>query len=194
MAKLYFRYSSMNAGKSLDLISTHYNYLELGRNPIAYIPSISGNTIKSRVGCEIEAIPFDADFDFLKENDNVLNNCDCILIDEAQFMSKEQVIQLHKIAVLHDIPVICYGLRTDFRSEPFEGSISLLALADELQEIPTLCHCGKKARMVLRTVNGRVITEGEQVVVKDKNEKIKYHSVCAKHFYLMQAYKDDAMI
>lgn len=191
MAKLYFRYSSMNAGKSLELISTHYNYCELGKNPVAFIPSVSGNRIKSRVGCEIEAVPFDKDYNFILDDLNLLSNCDCILLDEAQFLTKEQVIQLHKIAVLKAIPVICYGLRTDFRGEPFEGSIMLLALADELQEIPTLCHCGKKARMVLRTVNGNVITEGEQVAIKDINEQIKYHSVCARHFYQKQALKKD---
>jgi thymidine kinase len=186
MAKLYFRYSSMNAGKSLDLISTHYNYLELGKNPIAYIPSVSGNYIKSRMGCEIEAIPFDKSYIFALDNMNLSKSCDCILIDEAQFLTKDQVVQLHKIAVLEATPIICYGLRTDFRGEPFEGSTMLLALADELQELPTLCHCGKKARMVLRTVNGKVITEGEQVAIKDINEQIKYHSVCGRHFYLKQ--------
>ncbi len=191
MAKLYFRYSSMNAGKSLDLISTHYNYLELGKKPAAFIPSVSGNTIKSRVGCEIPATPFDNNYNFLVENKDITKKCDCILIDEAQFLTKEQVIELHKISSLHGIPVICYGLRTDFRGEVFEGSKELLALADELQEIPTLCHCGKKARMVLRTVNGNVMTEGEQVAIKGTNDKIKYYSVCSKHFYLKE-YKEDA--
>ncbi|MDF2590010.1 MAG: thymidine kinase [Anaerocolumna sp.] len=189
MAKLYFRYSSMNAGKSLELISTHYNYLELGKNPVAYVPNISGNTIRSRVGCEIEAIPFDKDFRFNLDN-IMVNHCDCILIDEAQFLTREQVIELHKLTAMQAIPVICYGLRTDFRGEPFEGSGMLLALADELQELPTLCHCGKKARMVLRTVNDKVITEGEQVAIKDTNDKIKYYSVCSRHFYLRKPCKE----
>lgn len=193
MAKLYFRYSSMNAGKSLDLISTHYNYIELGKKPLAYLPSVSGDHIKSRVGCELPAIPFDETYSFDIEKIDSLKTCDCILIDEAQFLKKVQVIELHKLAALHGIPVICYGLRTDFRGETFEGSAALLALADELQEIPTLCHCGKKARMVLRTVNGKVTTKGEQVVIKDINDKIRYYSVCGKHFYLKQFLKDDYM-
>lgn len=191
MAKLYFRYSSMNAGKSLDLISTHYNYLELGKRPMAFLPSISGNYIISRVGCKIPAIPFDETYRFDIEHVQELHGCDCILIDEAQFLKKEQVISLHKLASLHGIPVICYGLRTDFRGIAFEGAAELLALADELQEVPTLCHCGKKARMVLRTVNGQVRMEGEQVAIKDRDDQIKYYSVCAKHFYMRQYQKED---
>lgn len=183
MAKLYFRYSSMNAGKSLDLISTHYNYMELGKRPMAFLPSISGDHIISRVGCKIPAIPFDENYNFDMETVKELNGCDCVLIDEAQFLKKSQVIQLHKLSALHGIPVICYGLRTDFTGSAFEGAAALLALADELQEVPTLCHCGKKARMVLRTVNGMVRMEGEQVAIKDRDTEIEYYSVCAKHFY-----------
>jgi thymidine kinase len=180
----------MNAGKSLELISTHHNYIELGKNPVALMPEVFGNRINSRVGCELEAITFDEHYQFLEDGLDILTGCDCILIDEAQVLTKKQVIELHKIAVMQDIPVICYGLRTNFRGEPFEGSIMLLALADELKELPTLCHCGKKARMVLRTINGKVVTEGELIAVKDTNDNIKYHSVCGKHFYLKQPYKD----
>lgn len=191
MAKLYFRYSTMNAGKSLELISTHYNYIELGKKPVALMPKVFGDRIISRVGCELEAITFDENYSFIEDKLDILNSCDCILIDEAQVLTREQVVELHKIAVLHSIPVICYGLRTNFRGEPFEGSTMLLALADELKELPTLCHCGKKARMVLRTINGKVIMEGELIAVKGTDDSIRYHSVCGKHFYLRQPWKEE---
>lgn len=191
MAKLYFRYSTMNAGKSLELISTHHNYIELGHNPVALMPKVFGNSIKSRVGIEIPSLTFDETYSFRKDDLDILKDCDCILIDEAQSLTKEQVVELHQIAKFNDIPVICYGLRTNFQGKPFEGSIMLLALADELQELPTLCHCGKKARMVLRTIDGKVVTEGELIAVKGTDEQVEYHSVCGKHFYLRQAYKDE---
>lgn len=186
MAKLYFRFSTMNAGKSLELILTHHNYIELGRNPVALMPAVFGNRIKSRVGVEIDCKTFDESYSFLQDELCILKGCDCILIDEAQSLTKDQVIELHKIAIFNDIPVICYGLRTNFQGQPFEGSTMLGALADELQELPTLCHCGKKARMVLRTINGKVVTEGDLIAVKGLNDEIEYHSVCGKHFYLKQ--------
>lgn len=189
MAKLSFRYSTMNAGKSLELIRTYHNYMELKKKPAALMPDIFGSRIRSRVGIGIDALPFDGGYSFIQDSLGILKDADCILIDEAQCLTKAQVVELHRIAIFQDIPVICYGLRTNFKGEPFEGSVMLTALADELQELPTLCHCGKKARMVLRTVNGRVVTEGDLIVVKGTNERVEYHSVCGKHFYLRQPYK-----
>lgn len=188
MAKLYFRYSTMNAGKSLELILTHHNYVELQHKPIALMPEVFGNSIESRIGIRIEALTFGESYSFLKDDLGILKDCDCILIDEAQSLTREQVVELHQIAIFNNIPVICYGLRTNFQGKPFEGSIALLALADELQELPTLCHCGKKARMVLRTINGEVVMEGDLIAVKGIDEQIEYHSVCGKHFYSRQAY------
>lgn len=183
MSKLHFRYSAMNAGKSLDLISTAHNYKELGKNVLVLIPDVVGTKkVTSRAGLEVDAT-------VIRHSDRLLDTVflraeriACILVDEAQFLSESQVRELRVIASIHDIPVICYGLRTDFTGSLFEGSKALLAVADELQEKPTLCWCGKTARATLRIVNGIVTKDGESIVIKGQDDHIEYKSVCYRHF------------
>ena len=186
MAKLYFYYAAMNAGKSTNLLQSNYNYRERGMDTMVFTPSIDDRlkkgVVASRIGLETEGISFDHDFDFFTEISSALasnNNIRCVLIDEAQFLSKAQVKQLAKVADDCRLPVLCYGLRTDFRGELFEGSQYLLALAQELIEIKTICHCGSKATMVLRIdEQGHPIREGAQIEIGGND---RYVAVCHKH-------------
>lgn len=174
MKKLTFRYSSMNAGKSRNLISTYYNYKELHLNPIIVVPNIIKNKkVVSRTGEELDAISF---YELLYEAD--INNIDCILIDEAHMLSKNEVIDLNDITIEFDIPVICYGLRTDFKGDTFEGSNYLLGIADSLEELPTLCGCGRKARMNLRLINGEVDKSQDSTLKLREEENVSYISMC----------------
>lgn len=187
MAKLYFYYSAMNAGKSTWLLQSSHNYRERGMDTLLYVPFIDERfgrgKVTSRIGISRDAVSFDAKFDFfshaarsLKEDPKVR----CVLIDEAQFLTKAQVEQLKRITVELKIPVLAYGLRTDFMGEPFEGSKYLLSWAEDLVEIKTVCHCGRKATMTLRVdPSGRVLRQGEQVQIGG-NES--YVSVCWTHF------------
>ena len=156
MAKLYFYYSAMNAGKTTTLVQSAYNYNERGMNTLVLKPIIderfSSSIVRSRIGLEIDAVSIEAkdDLFLLTEKTNRTNSLSCVLLDEAQFLTKSQVFSLGEIVDKLDIPVLAYGLRSDFRGELFEGSKHLLAWADELVEIKTICHCGKKANMVLR--------------------------------------------
>ena len=187
MAKLYFNYSSMNAGKSTILLQANHNYKERGMNTVIYTSSIDNRygkkEIVSRIGLKAESNIFSDSTDIYKEiiNFNKEKKVDCVLIDEAQFLNKDQVTQLGQIVDELDIPVLTFGIRTDFKGNLFEGSEYLLAWADNLKEIKTVCHCGRKATMVLRLdKNGNVIEEGDQIEVGG-NEK--YVSICRKHFY-----------
>ena len=191
MAKLYFYYSSMNAGKTTTLVQSAYNYLERGMNTLVLKPEIderfSSSIIRSRIGLETDAVSFDAkdDLFILTEKTNKKNPLSCVLLDEAQFLTKSQVFSLSEIVDRLDIPVLAYGLRSDFRGELFEGSMHLLAWADELVEIKTICHCGKKAGMVLRLdKNGKPMSSGDQVKIGGNDI---YVSVCRKHFKKQQA-------
>lgn len=187
MAKLYFYYSAMNAGKSTVLLQSSYNYNERGMDTLIFVPHIDNRygygKVSSRIGLEAKAIAFAENFSLYKYVvEQVKNNPNikCILVDEAQFLTKNQVYELSEITDELNIPVLTYGLRTDFLGEPFEGSKYLLALADNLVEIKTICHCGRKATMNLRIdQNGKVLREGEQVAIGG-NES--YISVCRKHF------------
>jgi len=185
MAKLYFRYSAMNAGKSLDLLKTAFNYEERGQNVLIFTSGIDvrygKNKIKSRVGLEKEAISIDDDTDIVSIfiNKHLLNQIDCVLVDESQFLSKKHIYQLTEIVDMYNTPVICYGLRSDFRIEPFEGSTYLMAIADSIEELKTICWCGKKATVNARLINGKITTSGEQVQLGG-NES--YTSLCRKHF------------
>lgn len=186
MAQLYFYYSAMNAGKSTSLLQSSYNYRERGMNTLVMTASIDNRygtgKVASRIGIETEARVF-ADDDNLTEM--ITQVCQqqtlhCILIDESQFLSKEQVRQLTYVVDILDIPVLCYGLKTDFQGELFSGSQYLLAWADKLVELKTICHCGRKANMVVRLDGeGKPMKEGEQVAIGG-NES--YESVCRKHF------------
>ena len=187
MAKLYFNYSSMNAGKSTMLLQANHNYQERGMSTIIYTSSVDDRygkeEIVSRIGIKAESNIFSDNTNIYKEviNFNKSNRVDCVLIDEAQFLNKDQVAQLGQIVDSLDIPVLTFGIRTDFKGNLFEGSEYLLAWADNLKEIKTVCHCGRKATMVLRLdKNGNVIEEGDQIEVGG-NEK--YVSICRKHFY-----------
>ena len=192
MAKLYFYYSAMNAGKSTVLLQSSYNYQERGMNTLLYAPAIDDRfgqaCIASRIGLDAPAKTFDADFDLYADVRVHLakpdHNIRCILVDEAQFLSRAQVDQLSDVVDYCKIPVLAYGLRTDFQGNLFPGSERLLAISDELQEIKTICHCGSKANMVLRVdANNRPIKAGKQIEIGG-NES--YVSVCRKHFKLEQ--------
>ena len=186
MAKLYFNYSSMNAGKSTALLQANHNYLERGMKTKMFTYSgdnrFEVNKIVSRIGISAEAHSFTNTTDIfnnLKE-DNEREEIRCVLIDEAQFLTKEQVKELGKVVDELDIAVLAFGIRTDFRGELFEGSKYLLAWADNLKEIKTVCWCGRKATMVVRLdKKGNILTRGEQVEIGG-NEK--YVPLCRAHF------------
>jgi len=183
VAKLFFYYSSMNAGKSTTLLQSAHNYREKGMRPLLFTPQLDTRAgkgrIASRIGLSAEAHAFTPADDLFKIVD-AQEAIDCVLVDEAQFLSRAQVYQLGEIADQLNSPVIAYGLRTDFQGNLFEGSRHLLAWADKLVEIKTICHCGNKATMVLRTdEEGNVLREGAQVEIGG-NER--YISVCRKHF------------
>ena len=173
MAKLYFYYSAMNAGKTTTLLQSAHNYRERGMRVAILTPRMDdragSGVVASRIGLRAEGISFDRDDDLeaLVKRDIVYNGTlNCVLVDEAQFLTKSQVWQLTEIVDALRIPVLCYGLRTDFRGELFEGSQYLLAWADELSEIKTICHTGKKATMVVRVDGqGRAVREGPQVEI-----------------------------
>ncbi|RZO96725.1 MAG: thymidine kinase [Gammaproteobacteria bacterium] len=186
MAKLYFNYSSMNAGKSTMLLQANHNYLERGMNPVIYTSNLDSRfgkgEIVSRIGLKSKSNTFDIKTDIYNDilsfKENIL--IDCVLIDEAQFLTKNQVDQLGKIVDELDIPVLAFGIRTDFQGNLFEGSKYLLAWADNLKEIKTVCHCGRKATMVLRVDDeGSIVSDGSQIEIGGEE---RYVSVCRKHF------------
>lgn len=183
MAKLYFRYSAMGAGKSLDLLKVAFNYKERNKNVLILTSSLDNRfgdgVVASRIGLKEPAIMIDTETN-LSYTIGRCNDIDCVLIDEAQFLTKEQVNALTYVVDEMDIPVICYGLRIDYRGEPFEGSCQLMALADTIEEIKTICHCGKKATMNMRIVDGNAVYEGDQIIIGG-NES--YVSVCRKHYH-----------
>ena len=187
MAQLYFYYSAMNAGKSTALLQSAHNYKEQGMTPLLYCAALDDrygkNQITSRIGLTETAQPFDADMEFFKDIESRSNSemIACVLVDEAQFLNRLQVEQLARVVDELNIPVLCYGIRTDFRGELFEGSQRLIALADKFKELITVCGCGKKATMVVRLdEDGTPIKEGAQVEIGG-NER--YESRCRKHFY-----------
>ena len=186
MAKLYFNYSSMNAGKSTALLQANHNYLERGMKTKMF--TFSGdnryeeNKIVSRIGISAEALPFSKNTDLFQSvlEDENQREIKCVLIDEAQFLTKKQVAQLGKIADELDTAVLAFGIRTDFQGELFEGSKYLLAWADNLKEIKTVCWCGRKATMVVRLdKKGNIVSQGEQLEIGG-NEK--YVPLCRAHF------------
>ena len=186
MAKLYFNYSAMNAGKSTVLLQASHNYHEQGMHTLLMTAALDDRTkvgqITSRIGLDKEADLFGEGTDVYASISarHGEKHVDCVMIDEAQFLSPEQVWQLSKIADELRIPVLCYGLRTDFMGELFPGSAALLALADHLREIRTICWCGSKASMVLRMDGtGNAVKAGTQVVIGGNDV---YASVCRKHW------------
>jgi thymidine kinase len=186
MAQLYFYFSAMNAGKSTSLLQSAYNYRERGMTAKLYTAAIDDRygvgKISSRIGLSEEADTFSATTDFWQESLKQVNEApvNCFFIDEAQFLSKQQVQQLARVCDELNVPVLCYGLRSDYQGEPFEGSIYLLVLADKLSEIKTVCHCGRKATMVLRVnSDGLPVSGGEQIEIGGGS---RYVSVCRRHF------------
>ncbi|MFL5340280.1 MAG: thymidine kinase [Gemmataceae bacterium] len=181
MAKLFFYYSTMNAGKSTSLLQAAHNYSERGMSALLFTAKLderAGGRIASRIGIAADAEHFDADTDFWALLAHVKTNC--VLLDEAQFLTTAQVRQLARVVDEANIPVMCYGLRTDFRGELFPGSAALLAWADTLTELKTICCCGRKATMVVRvTPGGRVERAGQQVEIGGND---RYVSLCRKHF------------
>jgi thymidine kinase len=195
MAKLYFYYSAMNAGKSTTLLQASYNYNERGMDTLLYVPVIDtrfkAGTISSRIGLDAKAISFNDEFDFFTDAAERIEadpNVRCILIDEAQFLKKAHVKQLVKIAIELNRPVLTYGLRTDFLGEPFEGSKYLLAWAEEMTEIKTICYCGSKATMNMRIdETGKKVKAGKQIEIGGND---RYIAVCRKHFELGESAKN----
>ncbi|MCF8467553.1 MAG: thymidine kinase [Sneathiella sp.] len=186
MAKLYFNYSTMNAGKSTMLLQSSFNYQERGMHPLLFTAALDDRygvgKIASRIGLEAAANLFAADTDILAVVVEGLTHrlIDCVMIDEAQFLTKDQVFQLSEVTDKLKIPVLAYGLRTDFQGNLFEGSQWLLAWADELRELKTICHCGKKATMVIRVAaDGTPVKEGEQ---KEIGGNDRYVALCRLHF------------
>ena len=186
MAKLYFYYSSMNAGKSTALLQSSYNYKERGMSTLILAPMLDdrygAGKVTSRIGLDAEATVFRRDDDLygLVEGLHSQEALHCVLIDEAQFLTRDQVFELSDVTDKLNIPVLAYGLRTDFQGEPFEGSKYLLAWSDNLKELKAICHCGRKATMVLRMDgDGNAVTEGSQVEIGGND---RYISMCRKHF------------
>jgi len=193
LAKLYFSYSAMNAGKSTILLQAAYNYKERGMDCLLLTADLDNRSgqgkIASRIGLSAEARTFDGRTDIKRLVAQVLKEktFSCLLVDEAQFLSPAQVWQLSEIVDEKNIPVMCYGLRTDFRGQLFPGSAELLAIADQLREIRTICHCGRKASMVIRqTQAGQVVTQGAQIEIGGND---KYLSLCRVHWKQMTGYK-----
>ena len=186
MAKFYFNYAAMNAGKSTALLQASYNYHERGMRTMLMTARIDNRygdaVISSRIGINSNAFTFGDCDDVLAmvSKEHHENAISCLLVDEAQFLTKDQVWQLSQIADQLDIPVLAYGLRTDFQGELFPGSTALLALADNIREIRTICWCGRKATMVIRLdPDGQPITFGEQIVIGGND---LYRSVCRRHW------------
>ena len=186
MAKLYFYYSTMNAGKSTVLLQAAHNYRERGMEPYLltarFDDRAGSGQIASRIGISEPADTFDSETDMFKTLEKRLDKgtIACVFIDEAQFLTKEQVWQLARAVDDLRVPVMCYGLRVDFRGELFPGSAALLALADEMREVRTICHCGKKATMVVRRgADGKATKDGAQVQIGG-NET--YVSLCRRHW------------
>ena len=186
MAKLYFYYSTMNAGKSTALLQSNHNYSESNLKTLLFIPKDLGDKsdgkIISRIGLEADATIVDSEYNFFNEIEKLDHkDISCIFVDEAQFLTKYQVQSLGKVADELSIPVMCYGIRTDFQGKLFTGSSELLAIADNLNELKTICsECDKKATMVVRVdADGEVILEGEKILVGGNDI---YKTVCRKHF------------
>lgn len=185
MAKLYFSYAAMNAGKSTILLQASHNYRERGMHTLLFTSSLYADDadghITSRLGVHSDAELYGRDDDLFARIDTLhgAQPAACVFVDEAQFLTPAQVWQLGRVADRLNIPVLCYGLRTDFRGDLFPGSATLLAIADSLREVRTICHCGAKATMVSRhAADGAVVTSGAQVDI----EKSVYVSLCRKHW------------
>lgn len=188
MAKLFFRYGAMNCGKTTNLIQVSHNYMERNMKTLLIKPKVDtkgGEEVLSRLN-----ISRKVDI-LLSSEENIFNiisklnleeKIDCILVDEVQFIKKEQIDQLFEIAIKLNIPVICYGLRTDFKMKGFEGSERLLLLAHSIEELKTICRCGRKAILNTRKINNKFVFEGEQIVI-DGEDEVTYESLCGQCYF-----------
>jgi thymidine kinase len=188
MGKLYFRYGAMGSSKTANALMVRYNYIEKGQNAILLKPRTDDRdgekTVKSRIGLSAEGIFVE---DFLEEAKNqwftkksdTWKRLDCVIVDEAQFLTEEQVDLLAEIVDRYDLPVICYGLRTDFTSHLFTGSKRLMEIANYIEEVPTVCWCGRRAHFNARVSNGKIVRDGEQIMVGGNDS---YVSLCRRHF------------
>lgn len=187
MSKLYFRYGAMNCGKSAALMQVAHNYEENNMKILVIKSSIdtkAEDKLSSRIGLERKVDILLDDKESLIQFYSEFKKSNCILVDEAQFLNKNQVDELWYVSKMFDIPVICYGLRTNFKGELFPGSERLLALSDELEELITICSCGKRAKFNARYVNDKFTVSGEDVVIDGSNSKITYKPICGKCYIL----------
>lgn len=181
MSKLYFRHSAMGGGKTASLLQVRYNYERRGMTVLLIKPAIDtkgANTVVSRIGI---SAPVDI---LLDKSDTIMERMkpkkpDAIIVDEAQFLIAKQVDELYTMSKLYDVPVLCYGLRTDFKTNGFEGSTRLLEIADDIEELKTICACGKKATFNMRKINGEPVFEGEQIVIDD-SDTVEYEAICGE--------------
>ncbi len=185
MASLYFKYAAMNSGKSTQLLQAHYNYIERGMHPVAMTAQLDNRygegKITARIGIDLPAYTFNKEtnlYDFIRQQ-NDKAPVDALLLDEAQFLTEEQVFQCAKVVDKLDIPVMAYGLKTDFLGKLFVGSEALLRLADNIEEIKTICWCGSKATQTARVSDGEVVRAGAQIAIGGND---MYTSLCRKHF------------
>ena len=189
MSKLYFRYGAMNSGKSTHLMQVAYNYEERGMKVLIIKPMVDkkgGDTLVSRlgVGRKVDLLLDENDnvLDIIKERLNANKKIDCILVDEVQFLKEAQIDELFEIAVTLNIPIICYGLRTDFKRNGFEGSTRLLLIAHSIEEMKTICKCGNKAILNARKINDEFVFEGEQVAIDNMGD-VTYESLCGECYF-----------
>lgn len=189
MSKLYFRYGAMNCGKSTAIMQVGYNYYERGMNAMIMKPMIDtkgDDKVISRLGIEkkVDFLISEKDdvFEMVKDYKETKKNIDCLLVDEVQFFKAYHIDQLLKVAVILNIPVICYGLRTDFLMNGFEGSARLLLVAHTIEELKTICTCGRKATLNGRKVNGNYVFEGEQLAIDGENH-VEYQSLCTSCYF-----------
>lgn len=190
MAKLYFRYGAMDCGKTVQLLQVAHNYEDHGQKVCIIKPATdtkNGTKLLSRVGnLEREThFTFDRKVDLYEKLKSEYPNVDCVLVDEAQFLTPAQADELSHVAAILDIPVICYGLRVNFRqqSSGFEGSTRLLQIAEDLQEIKTICDCGRKATRSCRFLDGELVVEGPDILIDDGKTKVEYRPICSKCYY-----------
>lgn len=186
MAKLYFRYGSMGSGKTIDLLKVSYNYKERNKEALLLTSALDNrygkNKITTRIGISEDCYAFSSEDDLFEYVKNLTKKPDIVLVDEAQFMTKSQVDNLSDVVDYLDIPVICYGLRTDFKNELFEGSLALMELADKIEEIKTICKCGKKATCNLRIVDEKPVKDGQKIFIGGNESYIALCRKCYKEY------------
>ena len=181
MSKLYFRYGAMNCGKTSALLQVAHNYEEKGMNIVLVKPKLdtkAEDKVSSRIGLERKVDVLLDSTDVLMDKMDI-EKPHAIIVDEAQFLTEKQVDELYYMTKIYDVPILCYGLRADFKMQGFEGSSRLLQIADDIEEMKTICKCGSKATQNIRKINGQVVFNGNQVVI-DNSDKVEYESVCGK--------------